>query len=187
MRPRRSADAARAAIEATALELFTQKGYEATSLDEVAKALGITRQAVLYHYGSKEHLLAAVITPAMDDVQATLAELDPADPPTRDQQRETLAALVHSMAAYRPAHALLSGLHTGTVALQAAPHLIETNQRVAHLLGGSDVDRCPRTRVRVLATMAALKGSMASRLSLPLETDEELDTLIDASLAMLAS
>lgn len=186
MRHRRSAAAARAAIEATALAMFTRKGYEATSLDEVAAELGITRQAVLYHYGSKEHLLAAVIAPAVDDVKAALAEIEPADPPTRDQQRETLTALVHSMAAYRAAHALLSGLHTATVALQAVPNLIETNQQVAHMLGGSAVERCPVTRVRVLATMAALKGSMASRLALPLETDEELETLIDASLAMLA-
>lgn len=187
MTRRRSAAAAREAIEASALALFTSKGYEATSLDEVAAALQITRQAVLYHYGSKEQLLAAIITPAMADVHATLAQIETEDPPTRDQQRETLTALVRSMTEHRGAHALLSGLHTATVALQVVPHLIETNQQVAHMLGGSAVDRCPRTRVRVLATLAALKGSMASRLSLPLETDEELETLVDASLAMLAS
>ncbi len=184
---RRSAEATRTAIEAAALDLFTSKGYQATSLDEVASALGLTRQAVLYHYGSKDHLLAAIVTPAIEDVCTALAEIEPADPPTRAQQRETLHVLVHSMTARRAAHALLSGLATDSVALQVVPDLIETNRHVARLLGGSAVDDCPTTRVRVLATLAAIKGSMSSRLSLPLETDEEFDTLVDASLAMLAS
>ncbi|HEX2850377.1 MAG TPA: TetR/AcrR family transcriptional regulator [Acidimicrobiales bacterium] len=44
-----------------ALDSFGTKGYDATSLDALALGLGITKQSILYHYASKEALLAAVI------------------------------------------------------------------------------------------------------------------------------
>jgi AcrR family transcriptional regulator len=184
---RRSALAARAAIEQSALHIFTSKGYQAASLDEVAASLGITRQAVLYHYGTKEHLLTALVAPVMEDLERALDEVDVDDPPTREQQRAALRAVVASMVAHREAVALITTLANESATLAAVPHLIDVNQRVAQALGGTAVEGCPVTRVRVLATMAALKGIMGSRLSVPLETEQELETLVDASLAMLAS
>ena len=44
-----------------ALSSFGAKGYEATSLDALAQVLGVTKQAILYHYASKEALLEAAI------------------------------------------------------------------------------------------------------------------------------
>ena len=44
-----------------ALASFGSRGYEATSLDALAGGLGFSKQAILYHYSSKESLLEAVI------------------------------------------------------------------------------------------------------------------------------
>lgn len=44
-----------------ALVSFADRGYEATSLDAIATTLGVTKQTILYHFGTKEALLAAVI------------------------------------------------------------------------------------------------------------------------------
>jgi AcrR family transcriptional regulator len=44
-----------------ALDAFGSRGYEATSLDDLARELGIRKQTILYWYPSKEALLAAVI------------------------------------------------------------------------------------------------------------------------------
>ncbi len=44
-----------------ALESFGTRGYDATSLDALAGGLGLTKQSILYHFASKEALLAAVI------------------------------------------------------------------------------------------------------------------------------
>lgn len=57
-----------------ALSSFGSKGYEATSLDALATALGVTKQAILYHHPSKELLLEAVIDRSAAELAATLEE-----------------------------------------------------------------------------------------------------------------
>jgi TetR/AcrR family transcriptional regulator len=44
-----------------ALESFGTKGYEATSLDQVARSMGVRKQTLLYWFPSKEALLTAVV------------------------------------------------------------------------------------------------------------------------------
>ena len=44
-----------------ALVAFSERGFAATSLDDLAGDLGLTKQAILYHFGSKDSLLSAVI------------------------------------------------------------------------------------------------------------------------------
>lgn len=58
-------------ILAAALQSFGTRGFEATSLDQVAAELGVTKQTILYHYPSKVALLDAVIDRASADLIAT--------------------------------------------------------------------------------------------------------------------
>ncbi len=44
-----------------ALELFTEQGYDKTSLREVAELVGVSKAALYYHFPSKESLLAALV------------------------------------------------------------------------------------------------------------------------------
>lgn len=44
-------------IAAAALNLFCQKGYNVTTIDEIAAAAGVTKGAVYHHFDSKEALL----------------------------------------------------------------------------------------------------------------------------------
>ena len=55
----RSADA-RAPIVRSALRLFGERGIDATSLREIAKATGVSPALVVHHFGGKEGLIAAV-------------------------------------------------------------------------------------------------------------------------------
>ena len=55
-----------------AVGLFGTRGYEATSLDQVAEASGVRKQTVLYHFGDKEGLLVAVIDRSAADLAAAL-------------------------------------------------------------------------------------------------------------------
>jgi AcrR family transcriptional regulator len=50
-------------IVRAAASLLATKGYEATSLDDVAAAAGITKGTVYYHFDSKEALYWAVVAP----------------------------------------------------------------------------------------------------------------------------
>jgi len=53
----------RAEILDVAAELFTEKGYDATSLREIAERLGITKAALYYHFPSKDDILRALLKP----------------------------------------------------------------------------------------------------------------------------
>jgi AcrR family transcriptional regulator len=58
-------------IEQVALKLFTEKGYDRTSLREIAEQLGVTKAAIYYHYKSKERILEGI----MQGMRASLKEL----------------------------------------------------------------------------------------------------------------
>ncbi|MFD5815955.1 TetR/AcrR family transcriptional regulator [Streptomyces sp. NPDC127038] len=58
---RRGSDT-KAEIRAVALELFTEQGYEATSLREIAERLGVTKAALYYHFPSKEEIVRSLFT-----------------------------------------------------------------------------------------------------------------------------
>ena len=55
-----------------ALASFASRGYEATSLDAVAKELELTKQTILYWFPSKDALLEAVIARSAADLSAVL-------------------------------------------------------------------------------------------------------------------
>lgn len=59
-------------ILVTAMAEFGTRGYEATSLDDLARALGIRKQTILYWYPSKELLLEAVVDRCADEVTRRL-------------------------------------------------------------------------------------------------------------------
>ncbi|MEV4397773.1 helix-turn-helix domain-containing protein [Nonomuraea sp. NPDC049607] len=48
-------------IQRVALELFAERGYDKTTLQEVAERLGITRPALYYHFRTKEEILTGVV------------------------------------------------------------------------------------------------------------------------------
>jgi AcrR family transcriptional regulator len=54
-------DERRATIVAAALEVFADRGYKAASLARIAERVGITHQAVLYHFQTKQQLLVAAL------------------------------------------------------------------------------------------------------------------------------
>lgn len=65
-----AADAARTAqrILESATELFAARGFVEVSLDDVARAAGVTRGAVYHHYDNKTGLFTAVAARVQSDV-----------------------------------------------------------------------------------------------------------------------
>ena len=48
-------------LAASALRLFTERGYYSTTIDDVAEAAGVTKGAFYHHFGSKEDLLLTAV------------------------------------------------------------------------------------------------------------------------------
>ena len=70
---RRQADRSartRAALVGAARELFAERGFAATSRDEIAARAGVTRGALYHHFDSKTALAAAVVAELEDELVA---------------------------------------------------------------------------------------------------------------------
>ncbi|MFD0019942.1 TetR/AcrR family transcriptional regulator [Streptomyces sp. NPDC058382] len=67
----------RARLREAALELFAERGFEATSTRAVAAAAGLSPALVTRHFGSKEGLRAAVDEHVLGRITQQLANLDP--------------------------------------------------------------------------------------------------------------
>ena len=67
----------RAAIIDAATAAFLQRGYLATSVDEIAKRAGVSKQTVYEHFGGKERLFTEIVVGTIDQVgQPFFTELD---------------------------------------------------------------------------------------------------------------
>jgi AcrR family transcriptional regulator len=60
-RTQEEAEATRQAVLAAALRLFSESGYAATRLSDVARAAGVTRGAVYHHFDNKAHLYRTLL------------------------------------------------------------------------------------------------------------------------------
>lgn len=71
----------------TAVDLFHKKGYRATTLDDVAKELGVTK-AALYHYvSSKENLLSIIYIQALENIFRNTDKISVMDLPPNEKLR----------------------------------------------------------------------------------------------------
>ncbi|GAB4287679.1 MAG: TetR/AcrR family transcriptional regulator [Deferrisomatales bacterium] len=62
-------------IFAAGAQLFAEKGYERTSLQEVADRLGVTKPALYYYYRSKEDLLFEIMSFCIDHVTRDITDI----------------------------------------------------------------------------------------------------------------
>ena len=93
-------------ILAKALESFSTIGYDGTSLDDLAEALNIRKQTILYHFVSKRGLLNAVLDDSVKKLTESLEEVLASTNSNRDRI-EDLVRSVFRVALEQP---LLLGL-----------------------------------------------------------------------------
>ena len=102
------------AIETVASELFARKGFGATSLDDIAEALGATKGALYYHVKNKEEILRliylTVLTVSEEPLRRIVeADLAPGEKLRRAVEHQTAVAADRSPAMtvfYREQHYL---------------------------------------------------------------------------------
>ncbi|MHA7986508.1 TetR/AcrR family transcriptional regulator [Rathayibacter sp. CAU 1779] len=59
-----------------AVALFNEKGYDATSVADLAERLGLTKSALYHHFESKEQLLALALDEALTGLERVIDEPD---------------------------------------------------------------------------------------------------------------
>jgi AcrR family transcriptional regulator len=63
----------RARIQQVAVELFTEHGYDGTSLREIAERLDVTKAALYYHFKSKEDIVTSLVQDYAEQMDALIA------------------------------------------------------------------------------------------------------------------
>jgi AcrR family transcriptional regulator len=69
----------------TAVRLFNERGYEATSMGDLADRLGITKSSIYHHVTSKQELLRMAIDHALDGLFEAADEVRALDAPAIDR------------------------------------------------------------------------------------------------------
>jgi AcrR family transcriptional regulator len=123
-----------AEVYAAALRLFTEKGYHATSMQDIAAAVGLYKGSLYHYIGGKEELLACVFERGMgsllDDVEAIAGDTSLA---ASRQLRLILRAHVTAVADNR--EALTVYLHEfRALAGETLDHVREQRERYRRLL-----------------------------------------------------
>lgn len=89
------ADSSRAEILRAAATCFNDRGYSATSIDDVARSLGATKGMIYHHYPSKADLFAGVFRVGMEMNYTAIAPCRVLPGPAVARWRKM--ALVHTM------------------------------------------------------------------------------------------
>jgi AcrR family transcriptional regulator len=105
----------RARIQAVAVELFTEQGYEKTSLREIAERLDVTKAALYYHFKSKEDIVASLVEDYVGQFDELIA-WGTAQPRTAQTRAEILRRYVSIVT---EGHAVFKMLHQNQAAAQS--------------------------------------------------------------------
>jgi AcrR family transcriptional regulator len=81
-------------IMSIASALFREKGYDRTSLDDIAAGLSITKPSLYYHFSSKEDILLECLSSGYIHFQRKIAETDDSRLPGRERVRIFIEAYV---------------------------------------------------------------------------------------------
>lgn len=71
----------RATILEAALDVFSQNGFRGATVDQIAKAAGLSKPNLLYYFPSKEAIFTELLSELLDSWLAPMREIDPQGDP----------------------------------------------------------------------------------------------------------
>lgn len=85
-------DTTRDQFIAAAQHLFAERGFYGASIAAIATELGLTKQALLHHFGSKEKLYGAVLAQISASMLEVTADITGTDSPAEQQLEDLVVA-----------------------------------------------------------------------------------------------
>ena len=119
-------------IVGQAMRLVAANGYDATSLQDIASAVGCSKAAVLYHFPSKAALFAAAMAPAVEAATALVREVRAL--PAELRQGAAIAGLADLAVRFRSLAALLPEVFPSAHAHQELADLMPEARHIPELL-----------------------------------------------------
>lgn len=141
-----------------ARELFTEQGYDGTSLREIADRLGFTKAALYYHFQGKDQIMLALLEPAQILVGDLLGRLEKANGP--EEWGDILCWVVGQMASNMALFRLLQR-NRGAIEQLGGWHEAMDDHKQMHERVEQAVLRMTSSRreqVRMIAALGAVTG-----------------------------
>ncbi|MER7458650.1 TetR family transcriptional regulator [Micromonospora sp. NPDC126480] len=159
-------DDTRSRILRVALDLFSQYGYQRTSLRQIAERLRLTKAAILYHFPTKEDLLTALSEPLLVDLEALLDRAGAL--PTAQARELLLPGWVDTLLAHRRSLGML--MHDLAIVSRGATYhrLMRIAMRANEIVAGPDAGL--RERVRAVQAIAMCSDPVVFFVDVPEET-----------------
>lgn len=88
----------RDAVIQVAAKAFAERGYHNTSLDDIAKALDVTKPTIYYYVTNKEQLLFQCFVAGLEPIRAALNEVKVAKEPGRERLNTVLRQYAQAVA-----------------------------------------------------------------------------------------
>ncbi|MEE6309465.1 TetR family transcriptional regulator [Plantactinospora veratri] len=149
----------RSRIQAVALELFTEQGYEKTSLREIAERLGVTKAALYYHFRSKDDIVHSFVSDRIERLDR-LIEWAAEQPVDAAGRRATLRRYCEEFFGDDGRNVMRFFEQNQTVVkqLSSGQMMRERMLRIAELL--SRADPSPAGQLRATLALFAVHGSL---------------------------
>jgi AcrR family transcriptional regulator len=96
--------ARRQAILEAAIGVFAQHGFDAATIDDIARAAGLSKGGLYWHFKSKDDILAAILMQLFDQELSVLQQLAAAEGAVAPRLRQMVA---HGVAAVQQLEQLL--------------------------------------------------------------------------------
>src|SRR5436190_270711 len=94
-RLRLAASVRRAQLVDVGRKIFAERGYEATSVEEIAERAGISKPIVYEHFGGKEGLYAVIVDREIEQIVSCITEAISSGSPRERLERAALAFLTY--------------------------------------------------------------------------------------------
>ena len=103
-----------------AVEVFNERGYDRTSMEDLARTLGITKSAIYHHVRSKDELLGLALDHALDGLFAAAAQAQAAEGRAVDRLEQLVRASIAVLVDRLPFVTLLLRVRGNTEVERAA-------------------------------------------------------------------
>ena len=146
-----------------AVAVFIERGYEATSMDELAVRLGITKSAIYHHVPSKVELLRLALDRALDGLFAVTSEPGAVRGRAIDRLEHVVRGSVRVLVAELPFVTLLLRVRGNSPVEQAAlQRRREFDRIVTGLVGAAAAEGAVRPDIDPALTSRLLFGTVNS-------------------------
>lgn len=124
-----------------AVKVFNERGYDGTSMDDLAKRLGIGKSAIYHHVSGKDELLQLAVDRALDGLFAAAAETAAVEGRAIDRLEHLVRASVAVLVERQPFVTLLLRVRGNTaVERRALARRREFDRLVSGLVAEAEAD-----------------------------------------------